>query len=287
MTLARLHLRPATTADLPIMAEIYIDAVCSLAPTAYSPEQVAAWSSWPRVEPEAFQSRLDREHTWVAEYDGVIAAFAQFVAPDHLDFLYTRGHYAGKGLARTLHERLEGIARASGAAILRTEASLLSRPVFRKFGYRVQSIEQVERLGQSFRRFRMQKRLQLGPPATEPARLVNADYEPFFAIAPETEAGESVRFEAHDLNHPGWFSGHDSRGVYGYFPTVWFNFDDPASPTARCDYAAAELAVKSGESVWPVVHEGNWSLVVAADGREGWIPRSHLGPPQAFAQINP
>lgn len=272
------ELRPATEADLPALAEVYIDAVRTLAPEAYTPAQVDAWASWPTADPDAFHQRLRAGHAWVAEAEGVIAAFAVYTPPDHLDFLYTRGAFARQGLATRLHRRLERIAHETGAPWLRTEASYLSRPVFNQLGYRVIQIEKIERYGETFTRFNMRKRLAVGPPATGEATAVLQSHEASFAVNPVCAAEEQVVVRAMDENNPGWFSGSDPRGVPGYFPAPWFNIDlHHHRGVALRDYAAAELNVDEGDLVHVIESVAGWHLVVTEDGlHEGWIPADCL-----------
>ncbi|MCF3651026.1 GNAT family N-acetyltransferase [Synoicihabitans lomoniglobus] len=271
-------LRVATPDDLPELAAIYIDAVQTLGPTAYTAAQVTAWASWPTAEPTEFRRRLTAGHTWVAEVEGQIAAFAVYVQPDHLDFLYTRGAYARRGLAMLLHEKLEAIARDLCAPLLRTEASYLSRPVFKKLGYRVMEIERVERFGETFTRFKMTKRLRVGAPTTGPDLAVIEAHAASFAVTPHVEAESVVTLRRHDPDNPGWFSGNDAGGVPGYFPTAWFEIDESTQQaTAQRDYDAAELDVVVGDQVHVAETIGNWCLVVTHNGlHEGWIPAACL-----------
>jgi hypothetical protein len=272
-------LRAATSDDLPFLREVYIDAVESCGPEAYTAEQVKAWACWPDAEPEAFRRRVTAGHTWVVEVDGEIVAFAEFTPPDHLDFLYTRGGHVRCGYATMLHQRLEVIARDMKAPFLRTEASYLSRPVFNRFGYRVIGTEKVERFGQTFTRFLMRKRLRLGPPTTGPAVPVENAHEASFAVTPVAAAEEVIAVRQFDENNPGWFSGHDPRGVPGYFPAEWFEVNAKVHQAiARRDYAAVELTVEVGDMVHVAESVSGWHWVVTADGsQEGWIPRDCLG----------
>ncbi|WP_221032868.1 GNAT family N-acetyltransferase [Actomonas aquatica] len=282
-------LRPATEADLPALAAIYIDAVRTLGPESYSERQVDAWAKWPSEEPDAFRDRIFAGDAWVAEIDGKPAAFAVFTAPDHLDFLYTKGEFARRGLATALHTKLEIIANAKGAPFLRTEASYLSRPVFNRFGYRVTAIERVERFGETFTRFLMRKRLSVGPPATGPAVAVISEHEASFAVTPVVAAEENVTVRRFDENNPGWFSGSDPRGVPGYFPAAWFQIDEiQHRASALRDYAAVELNVGVGDLVHVISTVNNWHLVVTADGlHEGWIPGDCLPPVTDSADWQP
>lgn len=268
-------LRAATGADLEDLKSIYIDSVRSLGPRAYSAAAVAAWQRWPRENPEDFEARVMAGHPWVAEVDGTTAAFAAFTAPDHLDFLYTRGEFARMGLASRLHEQLEGIARSGGASLLRTEASYLSRPVFGKFGYEVFKTETVERYGQSFRRFNMRKFLRPESPAVGPLAPCRSDYTAAFATAPKVEVDTRVRFEKHDPNHPGWFTGSTTGGTVGYFPVVWFEVNEAGGEaTALRDYDARELTVRSHTQVGIIEVVSSWARCMTENGEIGWLPVS-------------
>lgn len=269
--------RPATDADLPRLSEIYIDAVTNIGPVAYTPGQIKAWASWPSVHPDEFHSRVSAGSCWVADCDGEIGAFAVFVPPDHLDFLYTRGKYARQGLATQLHQHLEGIATDTGAPQLRTEASYLSRPAFTKFGYHVESIERVERYDQTFTRFNMRKRLTVGPPATQPAVPLVRGYATELIASPSVAAEETVQFLDHDINHPGWFRGIDPRNVEGYFPLAWFILDTTSNlAIAQRDYDATELEVSSGETIYPITTLGPWIQACRPDLTTGWFPAACL-----------
>lgn len=269
--------RAANEADLPALAAIYIDAVETLGPRAYTAGQIAAWRRWPIDEPDEFGRRLTAGHCRVAEVGGVAVAFAELTEPDHLDFLYTSGEFAGRGLATKLHEQLETIARDSGSSVLRTEASYLSRPVFNRLGYDVIEIEDVVRFGEAFRRFKMRKILRPGPPSTGPGRRCARAHVPSFDQSPRVLAEEGVTFKCYDKDNPEWFEGTDHHGIFGYFPTSWFSIDVSASSAiAKRDYNATELAVKVGETVHAIETIGLWVNMIGLKGEIGWIRRNCL-----------
>jgi putative acetyltransferase len=273
--MSRVTLRPATDGDIDILAAIYVDAVQSLAPQGYSPEAVAAWQRWPSDDPAEFRSRALAGHTLLAEVDGEPAAFAEFTPPDHLDFLYTRGCFARQGLASRLHAHLEALARDAGATLLRTEASLLSRPAFAKFGYEVFAIETVERYGQHFRRYRMRKFLGLGPPATTQAAPCRQGHQASFDTTPFTKAEETVKFLHHDPRNPGWFKGHDTHGTEGYFPGAWFEIDKSTGHAISLrDYDARELNVAAHDHVGIIEIECGWVRIMNTAGEIGWMPET-------------
>ena len=92
-------LRAATAADVETLGSIYIDAVQTIGPQCYSTAGIAAWQRWPTDSPDEFRQRVLAGHTLIAEVEGEPAAFAEFTPPDHLDFLYTCGRFARRGLA--------------------------------------------------------------------------------------------------------------------------------------------------------------------------------------------
>ena len=272
--------RPIRSEEIPILAEIYVDAVQSLGGHAYSPRQIAAWASWPGLEPDEFRRRTTAGHTWVAIYDDQVAAFAEFTPPDHLDFLYTRGTYARRGFATQLHARLEKIARDSGANVLRTEASYLSRPAFTKFGYHVTEVEQVERGGETFTRFKMLKRLTLGPPATNPAIRTSLAHAPSLPAVARAAAEEVITFIQHESPGSGWFKGLDPQGTAGYFPRDWFQLDETNQrAVALRDYDSTELDLPAGSTIYPIAKIGPWHQVITTDWHIGWIPAECIAAP--------
>ena len=269
--------RDATLEDLAALSSIYIDAVETIGPRAYSPAQIAAWRRWPIDSPDEVKQRVFAGTCRVAECEGIPVAFAAFTPPDHLDFLYTKGAFAGRGLATQLHQQLEAIARDQKAVMLRTEASYLSRPVFNRLGYEVIEIEDVVRFEEKFRRFKMRKILRAGSPTTGPAQPCLRSHQPSFENSPQVAAEEPVSFLRHDENNPGWFEGVDPRGISGFFPTSWFKIESKSNiAIAQRDYSAAELEVKVADSLSAIESIGPWVRVLDSAGNSGWIRKNCL-----------
>ena len=273
--------REATVDDLDALSAIYIDAVDTLGPRAYTPGQIAAWRRWPIDSPEEVKQRVFAGTCRLAEYDGAPVAFAVFTPPDHLDFLYTKGPFAGRGLATQLHHQLEAIAREQNAVMLRTEASYLSRPVFNRLGYEVTEIEDIERFGETFRRFLMRKILRPDPPATRPFAPCRAAHQRSFEVAPNVIAEEEVTFLEYGPNNPGWFKGISHQQIEGYFPSTWFSLDPTTKKAAaQRDYDSIELTVAAGDLVAVIETEANWVRVMDQNSEIGWIP-TNCAPHQA------
>ena len=116
------------------------------------------WASYPASGTD-FEARLARGGVIVADVEGLVVAFGQLEPADHVAFLYCKGAFARRGLASAIYAEVEARARADGAIELRTEASRISRGFFERQGFAVTEVEQVERGGFTFERFKMRKAL--------------------------------------------------------------------------------------------------------------------------------
>lgn len=162
VTLRRLQSR-----DQPQVLAIYRAAVRGLAPGRYDPAQVQAWAGQAEAEAPALRRCLDCGWGLVScDDDGQPQAFAVLDPPDRVALLYCHPDVARQGRAAALLEALEQQARRQGVATLRTEASVLSRPLFARRGWRVSWLEELRIGGIGFRRFRMA--LDLTAPSREP-----------------------------------------------------------------------------------------------------------------------
>jgi GNAT superfamily N-acetyltransferase len=92
--------------------------------------------------------------------NGTIAAFAVREPADRIALLYCRPAHQHQGHAGRLLLALEQGARQEGIARLRTEASFLSRALFRRQGWQPSWQEELLINGIHFRRFRLHKPLQ-------------------------------------------------------------------------------------------------------------------------------
>ena len=150
-------LRPLHPADHDDLREIYLEAVQHADPAVYSPAQCRAWSRWA----DQLQGSLQRGHGLVScAADGRAEAFALRDPADRIALLYCRPRSQRQGRGRQLLRALEQQALDAGCRRLRTEASLLSQPLFSAEGWQVSWREALLIEGVPFRRFRMHKQLQ-------------------------------------------------------------------------------------------------------------------------------
>lgn len=151
-----MFLRPYQPADAEAIAQLYRDAVLVTGAEAYSAEQVAAWAAFPEDLAD-FRVSLQQGLTLVGWDDATLTAFGQLHPADHIAFLYTAPAYARCGYATAIYQQLEEEAQRQGVAVLRTEASRISKFFFLKQGFEVKEVETVVRHGVELDRFKMHK----------------------------------------------------------------------------------------------------------------------------------
>ena len=133
----------------PVLAELFYQTVHGVCHRDYAPDQLDAWADG-QVDLAAWDLSFQAHTTLVAEWDGVIAGFADLRQDGYLDRLYVHRDYQGRGIATTLLNALPG-------ATL-THASLTARPFLERRGWQVVREQQVERHGVKLTNFVMVRR---------------------------------------------------------------------------------------------------------------------------------
>ena len=86
-----------------------------------------------------------------------VVGFAELEGDGHVDTLYVHHQYQGCGIASALLDRIEAEARSLGLRRLYTEASITAEPFFRRRGFSMVRLQDVEVRGHTFRNFVMDK----------------------------------------------------------------------------------------------------------------------------------
>ncbi len=150
------RLRPLQSQDHGQALAIYRAAVRAQAPGPYSPAQVRAWAQQADPPASGLLGCLDRGWGLVScDEAGTPRAFAVLDPPERVALLYCHPDFSRQGRGQALLAALEERAALGGVDALRTEASLLSRPLFARRGWRVSWIEELQIGGIGFRRYRM------------------------------------------------------------------------------------------------------------------------------------
>ncbi|GAC1042622.1 GNAT family N-acetyltransferase [Rhizobium sp. No.120] len=144
--------------DAPATIEIFLRAIREVASKDYSPEQVAAWA---RVDDaEVWSQYRASRPTWLAIDDSKPIGFSDLKSDGCLDMMFVSPDYQGKGVASLLLETVEKAAREQGLSRIFTEASMTARPFFERRGFWVVTTQQVQKRGQIFINFLMEKSLR-------------------------------------------------------------------------------------------------------------------------------
>ena len=127
-------LRPMLPDDDVVLAGIFVASIEELTGDDYDVRQQAAWSALADDE-AAFGQRLSGLLTLVALLEGAPAGFAALKEPDQIEMLYVGPNAVGQGVAATLCDALERIAKARGASTLNVQASDTAQGFFAHRGY--------------------------------------------------------------------------------------------------------------------------------------------------------
>jgi putative acetyltransferase len=151
-------LRPYLAEDTPVLAAIFAASIEGLAGDDYSEAQQEAWIA--AVDDEAaFGKRLASQLTLVATLEGTPVGFASLKGNDHIDLLYVHPGAVGQGIAATLCDALEKLARSRGAKSLTVDASDNAAEFFAHRGYEARQRNTVSLHGEWLANTTMQKAL--------------------------------------------------------------------------------------------------------------------------------
>jgi putative acetyltransferase len=138
------------------IARLFQETVRSINLRDYSPAQVQAWApddlnfrNWAEVPP-------DRQ-IYVAEEKGHILGFAEWETNGHIDCFYCHKDYRRRGVGRQLYGAIETRAIEQSITRLFTESSITAKPFFQRMGFTVITAQQVDRRGQTFTNYCMEK----------------------------------------------------------------------------------------------------------------------------------
>lgn len=154
------RIRTFAEGDAEALHELSLAAISVVGPSAYSQEQIAAWSARHRPT-QGLADRAASGHAIfiAADADNVPVAFALLEPDGHLDQLYCHPQHTKRGLAYAVLRAAEDRALISGIAKLYTEASELARPAFERAGYVMLYRREFDIDGVSIHNYAMEKPL--------------------------------------------------------------------------------------------------------------------------------
>ncbi len=151
-------IRSYRVSDCPPLADIFKRAVRQTAARDYSLAQVLAWAP-DECDMTKFAARLIAKPTFVAEIEADIAGFTDLDNQGHIDMMFVDPDFQHQGVGSALLDFVVVKAREGGMIRLFSEVSITARPLFERNGFAVLAAQTVEKNGESFRNYRMEKLL--------------------------------------------------------------------------------------------------------------------------------
>jgi uncharacterized protein YgiM (DUF1202 family) len=109
---------------------------------------------------------------------------------------------------------------------------------------------------------------------TGPYRVV-ADYRAAYPDPIFMKAGERLRVGEREEDNDAWVWCTGPSGKSGWVPVAYVQTDGDAG-TALRDYSAAELSVRTGETLDVLDEEAGWVLARDQRGSCGWVPLENV-----------
>ena len=132
-----ISIRRAVAADIPAIRETHLASIRGLCADAYTPEQIEKWTSDRELDRYA-PLVTPRFHCLVAVSGAALGGFGTLdLEKSEISSLFVRPDYAGAGLAGSLLQQLESVAREQGLHTLSLESTVNACRFYLKHGYQV------------------------------------------------------------------------------------------------------------------------------------------------------
>lgn len=155
-----MHIRVFRPADARALAALFFASVRTLGLCHYSQSQVEAWA--PEIpDPVWYERRAadGRIFLVAADEEQHPLAYADLELNGHIDHLYCRPDYAGRGVASNLYDCLEQKGHEQGIVRLYVDASEAARSFFLRKGFAELQRREFSLLGVTLHNYRMEKLL--------------------------------------------------------------------------------------------------------------------------------
>lgn len=151
-----MQVRTYEIGDTQQIVKLFYDTVHEVNIRDYTKAQVDAWAP-AEIDLAGWTKSLSSKFTFVAEDGDKIAGFGELEANGHIDRFYCDRDFQRQGVGRKILARIELQAQTLGIKKLFTEASITAKPFFESQGFIAVKQQEVERRGQKFINFAMEK----------------------------------------------------------------------------------------------------------------------------------
>ena len=138
--------------DCDVVSKLFYETVHSVNAKDYTAEQLSAWAN--NIDSlKVRRNDLLKQHTLVAEMNGVIVGFGSIDKSGYLDLLFVHKEFQNQGIATALCNVME-----KSYSVIKTYASITAKPFFENRGYSVVKAQEVERFGVMLKNYEMIKK---------------------------------------------------------------------------------------------------------------------------------
>lgn len=127
-------MRPFLPADTERLQDLFAQSIEELTQDDYDADQRLAWIER-GADAAKFAERLAKAVTLIVEADGDVMGFASLKDNREIDMLFVHPFFVGEGVATTLLDALERIAKARGAKELTADVSDTAHDFFQSRGW--------------------------------------------------------------------------------------------------------------------------------------------------------
>lgn len=152
-----MFLRTYRHEDKRSLQQLFFETVHAVNARDYTPQQLDVWA--PAEPDREAWARLDRQASFVVEFQKILVGFISLSDSGEIDFLFVHKDFQGKGIASALYKQVERLARKKGMSLIRTEASISARGFFEKNGFAVVAENRKILRGMEFLNYKMEKPL--------------------------------------------------------------------------------------------------------------------------------
>ncbi len=146
--------------DLDQILNVFNQAVRNTALKDYTKEQIDAWSA-SSLERDRWSQKIVHQEVYAVLEDNKIIGFSSLENKNYIDLMYVHPSYLGRGIAKFLLSKIEGLAKGYGTQIIKTDVSETAKPFFERMGFVVERKNEFDLRGVLIHNYAMKKELHL------------------------------------------------------------------------------------------------------------------------------
>ena len=153
-----MNIRPFQPGDEAALARVHPEAPHGGAARDYPPQPIPAGPP-PRHDPGPWAIKMRHLRPFVAEFDGVIAGYADLQPSGYIDHFFVSADFPRQGVGRLMMERIHEEAARLGMAELTADVSKTAQLFFARFGFEIVELRFPVRSGVTIPNALMRKTL--------------------------------------------------------------------------------------------------------------------------------